>query len=120
MLSNSKIKYLICVYKLSNGGGPVKSVDIANTLSVTKYSVFKMLKYFAEIGLIEKQHYGQVHLTPEGIRKANSLYTEYVILYTFFTKYLNVSAEVAEDDAIACIGVLSSQSIDRISNHIFN
>lgn len=120
MLSNSKIKYLICIYKLSNGGGPVKSVDIASTLAVTKYNVFKILKFFSELGLIEKQHYGQVHLTPEGIRKANSLYTEYVILHTFFTKHLKVSDQVAEDDAIACIGVLSSHSINIISDHILN
>lgn len=54
-LCAGQYKYLLTVYELSKTLKTVRSVDIANSLSVTRPSVSKMLKCMARLELIEPE-----------------------------------------------------------------
>lgn len=110
MLSDSSIRYLLAIYELSDGGSAVRSVDIANSLRVSRASVVKCLKKLAGEGLIYKEYYGNVQLTATGVRESNRLYTEYTLLYAFFSRCLGVAAECAKQDAAAALCSFTGES----------
>ena len=73
MCLNALARYLLAVYQLSADGAAVRSVEIANALGVSRASVVKSLKKLAEGGFVQKEYYGSVHLTPQGLREAGRL-----------------------------------------------
>lgn len=115
MLSSSKKRYLFAIYELGSDGREVHCKDIAASLQVKRPSVSKMLNFLAEEGMVEKECYGSVHFTDEGARIANQLFTNYLILCTFFFEQLHVSAENARHDAIFSLCELSDESIENFS-----
>ena len=118
-LSSAAMRYLLVIYELSDGGKPVRSVDIARALEVSPASVVHMMGVLAGEGLVLKRHYGQVQLTAEGIRASNQLYTKCTILESFLLQELDVSRETARQDAVACLCSLSEESIERVSHEAF-
>jgi DtxR family transcriptional regulator, Mn-dependent transcriptional regulator len=76
-LTASSQKYLKAVYILSQKGGSIRVIDVAQVLSVSKSSAFKGLKKLAEKNLIAHEFYGDVNLTPEGNKKAKELSESY-------------------------------------------
>nr|WP_319487748.1 metal-dependent transcriptional regulator [uncultured Caproiciproducens sp.] len=115
MLSSSKKRYLFAIYELGFDGREVRCKDIAASLQVKRPSVSKMLNFLTEDGIIEKECYGSVHFTDEGARMANKLYTNYLLLCTFFFEQLHVSAENSRHDAIFSLCDLSDESIEHFS-----
>lgn len=115
MLSSSKKRYLFAIYELGSDGREVRSKDIAASLQIKRPSVSRMLNFLAEDGMIEKESYGTVHFTDEGARMANKLYTNYLILCSFFFEQLHVSAENSRCDAIFCLCDLSEESFEKMS-----
>ena len=113
-LSTASVRYLLAIYQLSEGGRPVRSVDIAGKLAVSPASVAHMLGVLAGEGLIAKRHYGRVLLTGRGIRLSGRLYTSYVLMECFFARHLGVSPETARADAEACLCTMSRESIGRL------
>lgn len=113
-LSTAALRYLLAIYQLSDGGRPVRSVDIAGKLSVSPASVAHMLGVLSGEGLIAKKHYGRVQLTGKGVRLAGRMYTSYVLVECFFSQHLGVRAQTAREDAEACLCVLSEESLRRL------
>lgn len=109
MLSSSSIRYLLAIYALSDGGAAVRSVDIARFLTVSRASVVKSLKKLLAEGLIHKEYYGNVQLSPLGIRESNRLYTEYTILYSYLSQCLGLADAEARHDAVAALCHFSVQ-----------
>lgn len=70
-------KYLKAVYELSKRGGSVRIADIAETLSVSKASVYSALKKLSEKGFVMHETYGNVELTKTGEKKAKALIESY-------------------------------------------
>lgn len=101
-LSSTQKKYLLAIYKLGINGNSVKSKDIAEFLGVQKSSVSKMLDFLVEDAWIEKEYYGKVNLTPDGAKKANLFYTDYMLLYSCFLNMFNVNKNFAARDALVC------------------
>jgi len=64
-LSPSQMRYMVEILLLSKHGA-VRSVDIAQVLSVKESSVACMLKDLQAAGLVVKKPYGDVFLTEEG------------------------------------------------------
>lgn len=118
MLSSSKKRYLFAIYELGSDGREVRCKEIAASLQVKRPSVSKMLNFLAKDGMIEKECYGAVHFTDDGARMANKLYTNYLLLCTFFFKHLHVSAENARRDAIFSLCDLSDESIENLSEFV--
>lgn len=114
-LTPSAARYLLAIYTLSDGGHAVRSVDVAQELSVARASVVKMLRRLVGDGLVQKEYYGNIQLTPAGIREANRIYTLFTILEHFFRSSLAVSAESAKRDAISCLCFLSQESLEQLT-----
>ena len=111
MLSSGKKRYLFIIHELGQNGNAVHSKDIASSLSVKQPSVSKMLNSLAEDGLIEKEYYGAATFTPEGARLSNKLYTDYLLLFSFFRNQLGLSEQDSRHDAIRTNPIIShSQS----------
>lgn len=113
MLSTTKKKYLFTICKLSIDGNEVQSSDVARYLQVKRPSVSKMLKVLSSDGLIEKECYGKIALTSQGLKIANLLYTNYLFLFEYFFKWLRLSEESASHDAFICICGLSDEGVEQ-------
>ena len=65
-LSASNIKYLLALRSLCGPSNEIRCVSVADALGISKASVHAMMNALKEKNLIEKNHYGMVHFTPEG------------------------------------------------------
>jgi Mn-dependent DtxR family transcriptional regulator len=65
-LTTAYLRYLLAIDALSREGGAVASSAVAAALGVQRPSVARMLKNLSERGLVEKEPYGKVRLTPAG------------------------------------------------------
>lgn len=120
LLSSGKKRYLFIIHELGQNGNAVHSKDIASSLSVKQPSVSKMLNALAEDGLIEKEYYGAATFTPEGARLSNKLYTDYLLLFSFFRKQLGLSESDSRHDAIVCLCDLSDAGVQRMASAVLD
>lgn len=91
-LSASNIKYLLALHSLCGPSNEIRCVSVADALGISKASVHAMMNALKEKNLIEKNHYGMVHFTPEG----RSLADQYAACYDVLAGYLHrVSSEEA-------------------------
>ena len=67
-LSASNIKYLLALRSLCGPSNEIRCVSVADALGISKASVHAMMNALKEKNLIEKNHYGMVHFTPEAWR----------------------------------------------------
>lgn len=89
-LSASNIKYLLALRSLCGPSNEIRCVSVADALGISKASVHAMMNALKEKNLIEKNHYGMVHFTPEG----RSLADQYAACYDVLAGYLHrVSSE---------------------------
>ena len=77
-LSASNIKYLLALRSLCGPSNEIRCVSVADALGISKASVHAMMNALKEKNLIEKNHYGMVHFTPEG----RSLADQYAAICT--------------------------------------
>ena len=96
-ICSGQCKYIIAIYELGmlKNNKPVRSIDIAQHLGVTRPSVSKMLKRMSCNGFIEEDCSQKVILTAEGLETAKGLYYRYRMLYMFFRRVLHESKENA-------------------------
>ena len=69
-MSTARLRYLLTIYQLGQGG-PVRSVQIADRLDVTRASVNRMLAVLTREQVVQKEHYGRVQLTAQGLELAS-------------------------------------------------
>lgn len=120
MLSSAKKKYLFAICKLGLDGNRVQSSDIASFLQVKRPSVSKMLKALSDDGLIEKEYYGKIAFTRLGLQIANGLYTNYLLLFEYFSKWLYLSEKNAAHDALICICDFSDEGVEKHISILLN
>ena len=65
-MTPASIRYLLVLDDLCREGRGVRSVEIAARMNVSKPSAHSMLQNLCQAGLVEKERYGTVFLTPEG------------------------------------------------------
>lgn len=99
-LCTGQCKYLIALYHLSLENRVVRSVDIANRLSVTRPSVSRMLKCMARLGIIEPDYSSNVVMTVEGEKTASQLVRNFNDVNSFFTHILKLDESSAYDQSI--------------------
>lgn len=117
-LSSAAMRYLLAIYRLSRDGSAVRSVDISHTLNVSPASVVHMTAVLSSEGMVQKQHYGRIRLTGDGIRTANQLYTKSTLLESFLVRELSVHPDAARQDALSCLCILSEESIEQIARRV--
>ncbi len=109
---SAKNRYLLAAYEVGSEPGPIRSNEIARRLGVTPPSVNKMMKTLIADGVVNKRRYGEVRLTPEGIRQARLLQEQYNSLYTFFKTCRSEGEEAAKEDALCMLSALSPESLE--------
>ncbi len=106
--------YLEAVYELAGGEGkPVRSVDLANKLDVSKASVNKAVSVLKANGYVEQEPYGDVFLTKQGAEYGRSVYRRHLALFHFLTDMLGVDPEVAEEEGCMMEHAISHGTLDK-------
>ncbi len=92
---------------------PVRSVDIATSLGVSKASVSKAVSLLKEKGLVDQPYYGDVTLTEEGYKYGSSVLDRHHTLFTFLTKALGIDEETADEEACLMEHAISDDSYEK-------
>ena len=107
--------YMEAILILQEKNGIVKSVDIANFLSVTKQSVHRAIKNLSENEYISLNSKGHILLNAKGLEIANDIYNKHKVLAEFFMS-IGVGEDVAFADACRIEHYISNESFDAIKN----
>lgn len=92
---------------------PVRSVDVANKLGVSKASVNKAVKSLKEKGLLDQPYYGDITLTEEGYRRGASVLDRHHLLFMFLNKALGIPEERADEEACLMEHAISDESFEK-------
>ena len=99
-LSESNENYLETILEIeTQPGAPVRSVDIATHMRISRASVSKAMHLLGESGMVNFDRYGQVSLTGEGRRVAVEILERHLMLKRFLTQVLGVEESVADSEA---------------------
>ena len=113
-LTTSSEDYLEAIVVL--GGtltAPVRNVDIANELGVTKASVSKAIQVLRDEGMVRQEPYGGVRLTPDGMARGMAVLCRHRLLVAFLTQEIGIDEEVAEREACGIEHAISDASFDN-------
>ena len=92
---------------------PIRSVDVAKQLGVSKASVNKAVGLLKERGLVEQPYYGDITLTPAGMEYGQAVYKRHRYLTMFLSKALGIDPEIAEDEACRMEHAISDDSFEK-------
>ena len=91
---------------------PVRSVDIARKLNVSRTAVNKAISVLKKNNLVSQPYYGDITLTEDGYAYGQSIYKRHRCLVAFFTKGLGIDPETAENEACLMEHAISDESFD--------
>lgn len=120
-MSKSHEDYLEAIVML--GGtteAPVRSVDVATKLGVSKASVNKAVSALKEKGFVDQPYYGDITLTTEGFAYGSSVLDRHHLLFTFLTKAIGIPEERAEEEACLMEHAISDDSFEKWSEYVKN
>lgn len=103
--------YLEAIYRLSVDGKGARVSDIAEALGVTKASTNSAMSTLAEKGLIVREKYREIFLTPAGFELAEFTSKKHELIQKFFIEVLKIDPVIADTDACAIEHVISNDSI---------
>ena len=113
-MSKSHEDYLEAIVML--GGTtevPIRSVDVATKLGVSKASVNKAVNALKEKGLVDQPYYGDITLTDDGYECGRSVLDRHHLLYTFLSKVLGIPEERADAEACLMEHAISDESFEK-------
>ncbi len=108
--------YLEAILMIKEKKGYVRSIDVANQLSVSKPSVSYATKRLRENGYITFNEDGMISLTESGMEIANKIYTRHKVLTDIF-KALGVDDNIAAEDACKIEHNLSPETFDALCKY---
>lgn len=113
-MSKSHEDYLEAMVELgATPNQPIRSVDVAAKMGVSKASVNKAMAVLKERGLAEQPYYGDITLTDEGYEYGCSVLERHNMLYTFLTKALGIPEERADEEACLMEHAISDESFEK-------
>lgn len=115
-IQKSSEDYLETMFVLKEEKGYIRSIDIAERLSVTKPSVSYATKRLRENGYITMDRDGLIELTGKGAEIAEKIYSRHKILTKFFIS-LGVDEKTAADDACKIEHDISDETLGAIRDH---
>ncbi len=114
-LCKGQYKYLLTIYELSRTLKVVRSVDIANSLSVSRASVSRMFKCMARLELIEADYATNVRLTDLGMENAVKLSANFNMINKFFCEILKLDRHDAYEQSIEFIAAFPEDTVERLT-----
>lgn len=113
-MSEANEDYIEAIYQLAGDvGTPVRSVDLAKKLDVSKASVNKAVSVLKEHGYVTQRPYGDIYLTPEGLEYGKSVLKRHMLLYHFLMDVLGVESETASEEACRMEHAISDDTLTR-------
>ncbi len=116
-LQESGEMYLESIFVLSKKRNVVHAIDIAEYLGYSKPSVSRAMSILKKEGYITVEHKGNIVLTDDGRRVAETMYERHTILTDFLMK-IGVDEETASADACKIEHVISKESFEAIKNQV--
>ena len=114
VLSKSSEDYLEAIYELAGAENkPVRSVDIADKLGVSRPSVNNALNILKKQQMVVQEPYGAISLTCQGQLYGQSVYGRHITLFNFLHRILGVAADTAEEEACEIEHTVSEDTIRR-------
>ncbi len=110
--------YIKTIYQLQQEHGHVHITDIAKALKVTKPSATKAADVLKSRGLIEKEGYGPVLLTQEGVLLAEKIMIRHNIIAMYLEKVLNLDADEVEENACRMEHVVTEHMIEAMAKAV--
>lgn len=92
---------------------PIRSVDVAKQMGVSKASVNKAIGLLKERGLVDQPYYGDITLTREGLEYGKAVYKRHRYLTAFLSKALGIPDETAEEEACQMEHAISDESFEK-------
>ncbi len=119
VIRESAEDYLETILVLKKRLGNVRSIDIAQELSVTKPSVSVAMKNLRADNYISVDELGFITLTESGMGIAGKIYERHTFLTEWLTS-IGVPPTIAAEDACKLEHVISSESFSAIKAHLFS
>lgn len=99
-LSHSLEDYLEAIADLAGEeNAPVRAVDVAVKLGVSKASVSKAVANLKGKGYVDQPHYGSITLTDEGFAYGSAIWLRHNLLFRFLTEKVGIDPEQANYEA---------------------
>lgn len=117
-VSMSHEDYLEAILMLAGDNAPVRVVDVANKLGVSKASVTKALTNLKEGKYVEQAYYGTITLTPKGRKYGEKILARHNALTLFLNKALGIDLETAEEEACQMEHAISDESFEKWLSYI--
>ncbi|MGN1137157.1 MAG: metal-dependent transcriptional regulator [Oscillospiraceae bacterium] len=115
-LRQSGEDYLETILILSKRGG-VRSIDIANEMNLSKPSVSSAVGILKNGGFIKVDEDGYITFTDEGKETDERIYERHTVLMDWLVG-IGVDEKTAAEDACRLEHNFSSESFEKLKNHI--
>lgn len=92
---------------------PVRSVDVATKLGVSKASVSKAISSLKAQGFLDQPFYGDITLTPEGYEYGSAVLKRHKMLTKFLVIKVGLDPKVAEKEACQMEHAISDESFEK-------
>lgn len=92
---------------------PVRSVDIAAKLGVSKASVSKAVASLKASGMLNQPFYGDITLTEEGYEYGRAVLERHTMLTKFLVEAIGLDQEDAEEEACQMEHAISDESFEK-------
>jgi DtxR family Mn-dependent transcriptional regulator len=116
MLSDAMEDYLKAIYRLqSEEGAPVTTSAIADEVGKTAPTVTSMVQKLADQGLLEREKYKGVELTPEGETVALEVLRHHRLLESYLAEHLDYSWTDVHEEADALEHHISEEFERRVA-----
>lgn len=109
-ISISSEDYLEAALRLKQAGQRIRVSTLAVAMNVSMPAATKALNELKERGLVLKEVYGDVTLTDEGLKVAETVYAKHTFLFDFLRK-IGVSEQTAQTDCCKIEHILSDETI---------
>lgn len=92
---------------------PVRSIDIAAKLGVSKASVSKAVASLKASGMLNQPFYGDITLTEEGYEYGQAVLERHTMLTKFLVEAIGLDQEDAEEEACQMEHAISDESFEK-------
>lgn len=106
--------YLEELFLLESTGCSVTVTDLAERLKITKGTVTATVQKLVELGLVNHERYGALHLTPEGRRKGMGVFRRHEGFRAFFHEMLGLDREHSSEMACSMEHYVDSVTEERL------
>jgi len=110
--------YLEAIYFLNGETQDVRVTDLATQMGISKPSVNRAVNTLKSRGYVEHEHYGCLHLTPEGLAIAHNVANRHVTLKRFLVQVLHVEETTAGEEACRMEHCLSMDTIRKLQEYM--